>query len=329
MLLSFVISSKNLFEKFEKTFLSIVEQKTKNFEVILVLDKNIAENVKNSFAKEIFWANNNIKLVLNSSSKGTAISYNIAISLAEGKYVKFINEGDVLSPNFTEEIEKTINLYKDEQIDIFEYTIKLNGIITKNLISYLEEKKIYNLEVDKTPFAFINPNLHNKIFKTEILKTYKYPSKKFAHYDALFIYKILIQAKKYVYFSPQIEIENNFIEEYDYSVFEITKQWPHIFNYYRKIGRYKEFKEELEYAHIKNILHIWIWLISQYNNELLMEKAVDFVNHKFADRMAKFVKTNTIFKESKDTKFIKICNNYQKYIYDMQTNAKGTKWKKT
>gem|GEM_PF-6558382 len=138
--------------------------------------------------------------------------------------MKFINEGDVLSPNFTEEIEKMINLYQDDQIDIFEYTIKLNGVITKNLISYLEEKKIYNLEVNKTPFAFINPNIHNKVFKAEILKIYKYLSKNFVHYGVLFIYKILIQAKKYVYFSPQTEIESVFIEEYDYSVFEITKQ---------------------------------------------------------------------------------------------------------
>lgn len=319
MLISFIISTRNVSPTFERTFKSIMDQKNKNFEVILVLDRTIAENSKANFGKDIFWANSNVKLVLNNSVQGISTSYNIAINVAKGEYIKFVNEGDLLELDFVDEIQKTVAEHANDKLDIIEYTAKLAGMADADAdtVTYLERNHVYDLETQSEPIAYINLTIYNKIYRTKLLQVYLFKFRRFVRFDALFTYKVLTRVKKYLHIGREKPLETIQIEKVEYSVFDTVNQWIHIFNYYRRMGKFKEYKDELNYAYFKCTLHIWLWTIKQYEDKALLKKVVDYVNKKFVNKMDEFIQTNTIFSADKDKKFTEICNNFTKYMKDI------------
>ncbi|ARU92265.1 glycosyltransferase [Spiroplasma clarkii] len=318
MLLSFIIATKENTPVFEKTFQSILSQSNQDFEIILVLDRSIVENAKQNFGKDIFWEHENVKLVLNNSVQGIAASYNTAISVAEGDYIKFVNEGDTLEDNFVQTIAQNLAKYPDVNIDVLEYSGKLSGMVDVGTVTYLQLDKLYALEQEPEPLAYTNLILFNKLFRTKLLQLYNFKFQRFVRYDALFTYKVLTQTKYYLHIATDKYIEEIIIQQPDYSAFDTVNQWAHIFNYYRRMGKFKVYKDELYYAYYKSVLHIWLWTIKHYDNKVLLKKSIDFVNKKVVNKIEDFTQANKIFLQSKDAKFTEICKNYLKYLKDIQ-----------
>ncbi|AHI52450.1 glycosyltransferase family 2 protein [Spiroplasma culicicola] len=321
MLISFVVVSQEVEESIENTMNSIAYQTDDDYEIILVSDRSIVENTKETFGKDKFWANNNFKLVLNNSVQGVSVSWNSAIDLAEGKYIKFVNQGDTLDQNFVATVKKELAKHAKEEIDVVEYKGKMFGLNDSETDIFLEPDKIYDLSQEFCPYAFTNVTLFNKLFRTKLLQEFGFKFRRFVRFDLLFVYKVLGQTEKYLYLdSPAIE--NYLIEPVAYSAFDLVNQWTHILNYYRRIAKFKELKDQLNYAYYKTMVHIWLWLIKQYNNKLLMKKATNFASRKFEDKKADFIKNNSVFVNTPDEKFKTICLSFEKYIKEILKLAK-------
>jgi exonuclease I len=99
-----------------------------------------------------------------------------------------------------------------------------------------------------------------------------------------------------------------------YSAFDLANQWPHIFNYYRRIGIYKDLKDELNYAYFYNLIFNFLLLIKHFNNQQLYRKALRFVDTKLAHRLEDFRTRDKVFKLTKDEEFIQIINNFPNFI---------------
>ena len=82
---------------FEKTINSILNQKYKNFEIILIYDDNNLEEL--DFLKKIKKNFKNIKLIINKKNIGAGLSRNKGILLSRGTYIAFCDADDIWKKN--------------------------------------------------------------------------------------------------------------------------------------------------------------------------------------------------------------------------------------
>ena len=81
----------------EQTLKSILNQKYKNFEILIVYDDSDKSDL--SFLKTLKKNDSRIKLVINKKNIGAGKSRNKAIKLSKGKYLAFIDSDDLWHPD--------------------------------------------------------------------------------------------------------------------------------------------------------------------------------------------------------------------------------------
>jgi teichuronic acid biosynthesis glycosyltransferase TuaG len=136
MLVSIIIPYFKSEKYIEQAINSVLEQKYKNWELIIVDDeisnssKNILKKIKKINVK------NKIQIVCNRKNYGAAISRNRAISISKGKYIAFLDSDDFWNKN---------KLH--EQIKFME---KKNAKITFTSYRVINESKktIYNVNAN-------------------------------------------------------------------------------------------------------------------------------------------------------------------------------------
>lgn len=321
MLLSFVVVTQEGLQDFEKTINSINNQSLQDYEIIIVMDRPSHDDNNDSLVKKLFAEKDNVKVVFNSSIQGSSLSWNLALDLAEGKYIKFFKEGDFIAPNFVEVISENLEKNKDKELDIIEYKIQFTGNVESEILTYLDKGKVYEISKDFDPYAYTNPLLFNKIFRTKLIKDFGFKFRNFVRYDMLFVYKVLGQTEYYLFIDSE-SIEKSNIQPIPYSVFDQVNQWTHILNYYRRIGKYKHLKDYLNYSYYKTLVYIWLWEIKKYDNKLLIKKATNFAIRKFKDKRVEFTTDNTVFLEKRDERFTEICVNFDDYIKEIHKVVK-------
>jgi glycosyltransferase involved in cell wall biosynthesis len=126
-LISVITVTYNRAKYLEKTILSVLRQKYKNFEYIVVdggstdCTKNIILKYKNFIDKIIF-----------DNDKGIYDAFNKGIALAEGEFIGIINSDDVYTPNA---LQYVINYYRKD--NSFDFILKLfNDYIEVIIIDY-------------------------------------------------------------------------------------------------------------------------------------------------------------------------------------------------
>ncbi|QHX36343.1 glycosyltransferase family 2 protein [Spiroplasma sp. BIUS-1] len=317
MLVSFVITWQEIEQNVNATLQSVLNQTDDDYEIILISDKMIQENEEFDILRNYFWDIKKIKTVVNSSIQGAAVCWNTAIDLADGDYIKFISQGDTISPDFVKNIRAELKKYDGEEIDLIEYNVQLHGLSDDIIDTYLEKGKVYNLNREYSPYAHVSATLANKLFRTKLLKEFGFKFRRFVRFDMLFTYKVLGQTDSYVFLNTKEPLETMHLGQVQYSVFDLVNQWTHILNYYRRIGKFRDLKDYLNYAYYKTLVHIWLWNIRKYDNKLLIKKAATFANRKFEDKREDFMKNNKAFKETKDVRFIEIVDNFATYIKEI------------
>lgn len=115
---SVIVATYRRSDELKKALLSIVRQTYDNVEIILVDDN--ADEYWNGIVFQIYNEISNlksIKLLVNESNRGSAISRNLGISKASGDYITFLDDDDLYLP---EKIEKQLEdmLAKDADYGI-------------------------------------------------------------------------------------------------------------------------------------------------------------------------------------------------------------------
>ena len=87
---------------------SIINQTYKNFEVILIYDDNVKDDLK--YIKKISKKIKRLKIIINKKNIGVARSRNIALKKSRGKYIAFLDCDDYWEKNkLKEQIKIMIN----------------------------------------------------------------------------------------------------------------------------------------------------------------------------------------------------------------------------
>ena len=121
---------------FEQTLKSILKQKYKFFEILIIYDDNNKEDLP--FLKTLKKKDKRIKLFINKRNIGAGMSRNRGIRLSKGKYIAFIDADDLWHP---QKLKIQLNFMIRNKV-LISHT-SYNIINQKNLkIGYREAKKI-------------------------------------------------------------------------------------------------------------------------------------------------------------------------------------------
>ena len=96
----------------ERTLLSVLNQTFQDFEIILIYDDEIKEDLK--LIKKIAGNNPKIKIIENKKNLGAGLSRNKGIKNSSGSIIAFLDSDDYWVP---ERLEKQINFMKKNKFD--------------------------------------------------------------------------------------------------------------------------------------------------------------------------------------------------------------------
>ena len=96
-IVSIIIPYYKKIKYFKKTYLSVLNQNFKNFEIIIIYDdENLNDLIK---LKKIIKKKKNVKIIINKKNLGAGQSRNKGIAVAKGDFLAFIDSDDVWKKN--------------------------------------------------------------------------------------------------------------------------------------------------------------------------------------------------------------------------------------
>ena len=173
---SIIIPIYNVEKYLNQCLDSIINQTLNDIEIILVNDgsKDNSGQICEAYAQK----DNRIKII-HKKNEGPSIARNIAIELAHGEYIGFVDSDDFVDLNFFEELYNNAKTHNA-------------SISTGNIKKYIENvgtKEIDNLFERNFYFGF-----WRNIYKNDLIKKYKikFPEKIFCGEDIYFLYVIAL-----------------------------------------------------------------------------------------------------------------------------------------
>ena len=151
-----------------KTIESVINQKFKNFELIIIYDDSDKSDLK--YLREICKKNNRIKILINKINHGAGFSRNKGLKRANGKYVAFLDADDIWHPN---KINFQLNYMIRNKIDISHTSYKIINNHNK-IIGFRKAKKLEYNQLLKS----CDIGLSTVMIKKSILKKDQFPKLK-------------------------------------------------------------------------------------------------------------------------------------------------------
>jgi glycosyltransferase involved in cell wall biosynthesis len=246
-LISVIVPVYNLEESIQKCFDSIIMQTYEKFELILIDDGSTDKS--GMICDEYAFRDNRVK-VIHQKNQGTGHSRNVALGIAKGKYIAFVDCDDWIDSNMLSEMHSWLknndadivvaghhNVYLDNSIKTIitvDEPIFLNQIEATSLI--LEDKKIFSFPWDK-------------LYKRELFEGISYPEN-LVFEDISTTFKLFYKADKVIllnkayYYYYQRESSASLNQEFSHA---IKRKIDHYFAFYE---RYQFVSTHSEFGHI-------------------------------------------------------------------------------
>ena len=193
--ISIVIPVYNVSKYLSKCIDSIINQKYKNLEIILVDDGSTDDsgNICEEYAKK----DNRIK-VIHKENGGLSDARNVGIDNATGEYIGFVDSDDWISEDMYFIL---YNNMKKEDADIsccnrfFAYINTIKPYGTVDFYEVMDSQRAIEL---MCTYGYLGVSAYTKLYKKEIFQNIRYPKGK-VNEDIYTTYKLLDKASKIVY----------------------------------------------------------------------------------------------------------------------------------
>ena len=177
-LFSIITVTRNSEKYIEECIKSVLTQKIKNFEYIIIDGKSTDNTIKivRKYQKKI-------SIILSEKDKGIYDAFNKGINLANGDYICIVNSDDILTPNALYIINKYI---KNQKFDFIFGSVKKHWGI------------LHGYKPDKIKYSWGFYSSHSTGFfisKKAVLKVGKYNIKYKYHADYDYFYRMIIKNK--------------------------------------------------------------------------------------------------------------------------------------
>ena len=191
-------------EKFLKsTIESVIKQKNRNTEIILVDDNSTDSSIKicNFFNKKF----NFIKLIKNKKNYGVGYCRNLAIKFASAEYIVFLDSDDALLDNSLNQLEKFIKINSSPEVipvrfQKITYPQNNNKFIKDNLKNKSSKSLIKYVVKNKIPFSDCWFFVIKKKFLSE--NEINFPNSRFGESE-IFVAKTICLMKRFACFQKK------------------------------------------------------------------------------------------------------------------------------
>ena len=320
-LISIIIPNYNGEKYILRCLDSIVKQKYKNIEIIIV-DDGSTDNSVNMIKK--YKEDNNLKnmSLICQNNLNAAIARNEGIKNATGDYVIFIDSDDILKENILNDIFMNIvNKSYDLIIGNYDIIDTNEHIIDQKQFFY--EKKEYNKNEIYDNLLKINPVPSNKIYNLRIIKKYNifWGNVKIGQ-DLNFYLKFLLKCQSVISIPNTMYkyriVNGSMSRKYNFNIFDISNSFDDIKKFYIMNNSEKLYDT---YLQVIELSHYYSQILKAKYFKTIKEKklVIDFFSIKEKRINYSVCKNyNSYYKRIK-LKFLII--KHLKYIYFI-TNSK-------
>ena len=303
--LSVIVPCYNTKEYLPTCIESIIANKVKDMEVILVNDGSKDDTL--DVIKEYAKSNPKIIKYIDKKNGGLSDARNAGIEKATGEYVAFIDSDDYIDSNMLEEmVKKAIS----GNYDIVTCDVKMIYDDHEIYVNLGYSKDLLNKEEIKNVMYNFYPAACNKIYKRELLDRIKF-KKGILYEDVEFIYRLLpnvntIGVVSGVYYN-YLQRENSITYTYNERLYDLVNNFDGIFEYYENNNIFLEYKDELEYVYVRYLFATFMKRLAKTKNKKLYNDGYKYVIDKVTKRFPDY-KKNKYMKCSKKGIYLKRFN---------------------
>ena len=303
---SIIVPVYNVEKYLEKCLDSLVSQTFKNYEIIVVNDGS-TDNSQEIINKYKLKYPNLFKTYIKENG-GLSDARNYGIEKATGDYIMFIDSDDYISKDMSEKLYNSIITNKSDMAICNFIRINSNG----------KEIKNYNYNLGTTTILkdkriMLNqPTACNKIYKKDLFAFLKFDKGKY-YEDLRLINKLYLKCKKisfiddFCYF--YIERSNSIMKDSNIKKnLEIIDAIQSLKDFYTKEKQYDNFRDEIEFLMIDNII------ISTFTRIICSNRHYK----QYIKEYTSFIKKE--FPNYKKNKYIKNLDFKRKIIYYLNSN---------
>ena len=189
-LISVIIPTFNRSEFLEETVLSIVKQTFRPIELI-VIDDGSVDDTKNKISQlKKHYEDNKFHIIYQyQNNKGANFARNAGFDLAKGNWIQFLDSDDTLEKNkFDLQVKSLLKTNSEVAVSDYKKISKYKTVLNKN-----NGNLIWRLSCGHSV------HISTVLFKKEFLKDIKWNINLYREQDKEFVYKAILQSRKYVY----------------------------------------------------------------------------------------------------------------------------------
>lgn len=251
MRLSIIVPAYNIENYIGRCLVSLINQTEKDMEIIVVDDGSTDRTAE--IIDEIDDCYPGRLKIIHKQNGGASRARNLAISMAKGDYIGFVDGDDYVDLSM---YEKMLNKAKEDGADVVTcgyYRIKDGHFYAKRT----EKVACFSNKVLQEPELFLNnvPYLWNKIFSRELIARsgVTFYEDLRIYEDLVFTYTLLLHARKisqvtepfYNYVNRGGSLTNLFTEKR----FDLFKAFDHLILEFKKADSFYHFEDELQYIY--------------------------------------------------------------------------------
>ena len=201
--ISIIVPIYKVEKQLKKCINSILNQTFSNFELILV-DDGSPDNC-GKICDEYEKKDNRIK-VIHKENGGLSDARNAGLDIAKGKYIAFVDSEDIIHPRMYEILFQCINKSDSDIVQCKFKKFKNLDEVKDELDNYNETFEEYDNKtaiMDMMDNNKINVNSWNKLYKSKLFKTLRFPKGKILE-DEFLTYKLLYNSRKIAYVDQEL-----------------------------------------------------------------------------------------------------------------------------
>lgn len=259
MKVSVIVPVYNVEEYLDACLNSLVNQTLKEIEILVVNDGS-PDNSQEIIDKYVNDYPNLVKSIIKENG-GQASARNVALDIAQGEYVDFVDSDDWVKLDMYENMYKKV---KESDADI----------VICNTTDHYKEYSVYHKPAEFTNKFRQTPSPCNKLFKRSFIGDFRFPEGKIWYEDFVFVTELLMLTDNIArcnkdYYHCNCGQDSTMINNNSPKNLDIITALNLIIKFAKENNLYEKYKTDIDYMIID---HVLITTINRVNKQTHPEK---------------------------------------------------------